>query len=84
VLGERLGVSLGAQLVQDPCRALDVREEEGDGAGGKLGPHAGTIARRSPADNGADPLRGAVEEERAGLLQHLAREHDLEDSYVTM
>ena len=34
VLGERLRVGLGAELVQQPRRALDVGEEEGDGAGG--------------------------------------------------
>ena len=36
VLGEHLGV-LVAQFVQQARRALDVREQEGDGAGGELG-----------------------------------------------
>ncbi len=39
VLGQRLGVRLGPELVQQLRRALDVREEEGDGAGGKVGTH---------------------------------------------
>ena len=40
VLGERLRVALRPELVQQPGRALDVGEEEGDGAGGKIAPHA--------------------------------------------
>ena len=40
MLGERLRVVLRAQLVQQPRRALDVGEEEGDGAGGEVVPHA--------------------------------------------
>ena len=40
VLGERLRVALGAELVQQPRRALDVGEEEGDGAGGEVVSHA--------------------------------------------
>src|SRR5215203_5261013 len=35
VLAECLVVGLGAKLVQQVRRALDVREEEGDGAGGQ-------------------------------------------------
>ncbi len=33
VLGERSGVGLGAELVEQPRRALDVGEEEGDDPG---------------------------------------------------
>jgi hypothetical protein len=33
MLRQRLGVTLRAELVQQPRRALDVRKEEGDGAG---------------------------------------------------
>ena len=40
VLGERLGVALGAERVQELRRALDVGEEEGDGAGGEVVAHA--------------------------------------------
>ena len=36
VLGERVGVRIGAERVQQARRALDVREEEGDGAGGQV------------------------------------------------
>jgi hypothetical protein len=36
VLGQQVGVAL-AVLLQQPRRALDVGEEEGDGAGGELG-----------------------------------------------
>ena len=39
MLGKRLGIGLGPELVQQLRRALDVREEEGDGAGGKVAPH---------------------------------------------
>ena len=39
VLAERLRVDLRAELVQEPRRALDVGEEEGDGAGRKLVSH---------------------------------------------
>ena len=39
MLGKRLCIGLGPELVQQLRRALDVREEEGDGAGGKVAPH---------------------------------------------
>ena len=41
VLGERVGVRLGAELVQQPRRALDVGEEERDRAGRELRAHGG-------------------------------------------
>ena len=40
VLGERLRVLLCAELVQELRRALDVSEEEGDGAGREIVSHA--------------------------------------------
>jgi len=40
VFGELIGVRLGAQLVQQLGRSLDVGEEEGDGAGWEIGSHA--------------------------------------------
>ena len=46
VLGQRLRVGLGAELVQEPRRALDVGEEEGDGAGREIAPQ-GIIMRQS-------------------------------------
>ena len=45
VIGERSCVLLRAELVQQRRRALDVGEEEGDGAGRKLGSHDGIIRR---------------------------------------
>ena len=55
VLGERLRVVVRAELVQEPGRALDVGEEEGDRARGKVGPHGGAscagtlqLQRRGP------------------------------------
>ena len=39
VLGERIGIRLCAKLVQKPRRALDVGEEERDGAGGEVARH---------------------------------------------
>ena len=43
MLGERVRVRLGAELVQQLRRALDVGEEEGDGAGGEIAPHGDRI-----------------------------------------
>ena len=43
VLGERVRIRLGAELVQKPRRALDVGEEEGDRAGGEIAPHGDRI-----------------------------------------
>jgi hypothetical protein len=40
VLRKRLCVRLGTEVVQEPCRSLDVGEEEGDRAGRKLRAHA--------------------------------------------
>ncbi len=40
VLGECLGVRLGPERMQEPRRALDVGEEERDGAGRKVVSHA--------------------------------------------
>jgi hypothetical protein len=59
VLGERLGVTLLPELVEEPRRALDVGEAEGDGAGGEVGPHCGIIRRNPPALK-----RGAAGERR--------------------
>jgi hypothetical protein len=39
VRAERLGVPLRAELAKQPCRPLDVREEEGDRAAGEIRPH---------------------------------------------
>ncbi len=39
MLGQCPGVGLFPQLVQQPGRALHVREEEGDGAGGEVATH---------------------------------------------
>ena len=39
MLREHLRIPLRAQIVQELGRALHVREEEGDGAGRKAGPH---------------------------------------------
>ena len=49
MLGERIRVRLGAELVQQPRRALDVGEDKGDGAGRQVGPHAGIIRPSSQA-----------------------------------
>ena len=39
VLGERLRIRLGAEIVQELGRAFDVGEEKGDGSGRELAPH---------------------------------------------
>src|SRR4051794_38506252 len=46
-----------AELVQKPRRTLHVREQEGDGAGGKLG-HGLRIARSRALANPPGPVRG--------------------------
>ena len=45
VVGERLGVGLRAELVQQRRRAFDVGEDKRDSASWKLGPHDGIIRR---------------------------------------
>ena len=61
VIGERRSVRLHADVPQQRRRAFDVREEEGDRAGRKLGPHAGIIggspvvSKRSDARVRAEP-----------------------------
>ena len=69
VLGERVGVPLGAELVQELRRALDVGEEEGDRARGEIAPHVArscaavaqmsrSLAQAEVADwRGATPIR---------------------------
>ena len=47
MLGERLRVLRLAELVQQPRRALDVGEEEGDGAGRELA-HPSMIRQKGP------------------------------------
>ena len=39
MVGKRFCIGLGTELVQQLRRALDIREEEGDDAGGKVTPH---------------------------------------------
>ena len=51
MFGERRCIGLRAELVQQRRRAFDVGEEEGDGAGRKLEPHAGIIRRFQRTDN---------------------------------
>ena len=60
VLGERIGVRLGAELVQQLRRALDVGEEKGDGAGRKVVAH-GAIIRptRGRVQSRLTPARGS-------------------------
>ena len=52
VLGERVGVGV-AELVQQACRALDVGEEEGDGAGRELA-HLSRAANASETASSMD------------------------------
>ena len=40
VLGQSLRIPLRPELVQQPSRPLNVREEEGDGTGREIGTHA--------------------------------------------
>ena len=48
VLCQRLRVRLRPELVQQPRRPLDVREQEGDGRARQLAPHARMIVARGP------------------------------------
>ena len=45
VVGRDAPVGLVAELLQQPRRALDVGEDEGDGAAGELGSSAPTLPR---------------------------------------
>jgi hypothetical protein len=45
MLDQRVVVGLGAELLQEPSRSLDVREEEGDGANGEVTTHGRHDAR---------------------------------------
>ncbi len=45
VLRECVGVHVRAETVQQPCRALDVREEQGDGSAREIGAHRRVIDR---------------------------------------
>ena len=45
MLGERLGVGVRAELVEQPRRALDVGEEERDRAGREIRAHSGMMVR---------------------------------------
>ena len=51
VLGQRLRIPLRAELVQQPRRALDVREQEGDRAGGEIRTSV-TTSTASSSDRG--------------------------------
>jgi len=53
VLGERLRVPFGTELVQKPRRPLHVGEQEGDGAGGQVATHLA----RTPRARGRPPGR---------------------------
>ena len=83
VLGEDVAVALGAELVQQLRRTLDVGEEEGDGAGREIGPHGGIMRQRSgdvtehPPDSGAGPVtrRTDESEEPIGAPEATHAEH---------
>jgi hypothetical protein len=66
--GERLRVGLRPQLLEQPGRALDVGEEEGDGAGGEL-PHTANDPTETAGRPVPVPSSGqAASSERQGLL----------------
>jgi hypothetical protein len=54
---QRLGVPLGAQLVEEPRRSFDVAEEKRDSSGRKLPAHPSI----SSVDEGHEPGRTRVE-----------------------
>ena len=70
MLGERVRVCLCAELAQEPRRSLNVREEEGDGAGREIGSHARVIIRRGAicASSYTYPLPLALAFGRWGLV----------------
>jgi hypothetical protein len=49
VLGQRLRVRLGAELVEQLRRALDVGEHEGHGAGREIRSHGAMMRERAKA-----------------------------------
>ena len=55
MLGERFGIRFGAELVEEPRRALDVGEEDCDRAGRKVGSHEAIICgtRRNVQSRGS-------------------------------
>ena len=57
VLGERRGVCLRSQLVQQLGRALDVGEQEGDRAGGEIASHEEMMPSQGKASGHAAGLR---------------------------
>ena len=62
VLGERFRVGLGAQIVQQHGRALDVGEEEGDCPGGEVAPHRNRIIALGRSVQHGAPLRCVAHE----------------------
>ena len=48
MLGERLRIAGCAQLLQQLCRALDIREEKGDGSRWEIAPHRNIMRESSP------------------------------------
>ncbi len=77
MLGQRPGVSLGTELVEQVRRALDVGEDESDGATRQLGPHA-EIIRRSPLAGKRLPqgtfLHDRADETAVACCENLLRE----------
>ena len=68
MLRQGICVCTGTQLLQEPRRALNVGEDEGDGSGRKLACHAAIQARRATRCRGADasPARISLRAPRTG------------------
>jgi hypothetical protein len=74
VLGELSRVSLGAELVEQPRRALDIGEEEGDHATRKL-PH---LLEQSEARATENVQSGALRARRAAPFRRIAVSNEIE------
>jgi hypothetical protein len=68
VLGQDFCVPLAAELVQQPRRALDVREEEGDGAAWQFR-HRARISRPAARDKMTQAGQAGSRSSRRGLAQ---------------
>src|SRR5262245_1183266 len=64
MLGERLGVRLRAELLQQPGRPLHIREEERDRTGGEIASH---LADHATALRHCEPARSALGPDPASL-----------------
>jgi hypothetical protein len=79
VLGKRIGVGLVAERMQELRRALDVGEEERNGAAREVSAHAESIARRNLLSKCPAEFLGAVLAPDAPVVELAEGDHREED-----